>query len=89
MTTIKLCRDCASYGGLQPIKSRNSAATIAQEVCLDPRNAFVDYIDGKMRPVDASWLRNLKDKDRCGPEAKWFVEKKTVSEPKVMVKDPE
>jgi hypothetical protein len=48
---------------------------LAQQTCLDPRNSFLDYVDGGYRKSDCTWLRNLRDDDRCGPDAKWFRER--------------
>jgi len=65
---MKLCKDCASFGGVQ---------TNGLALCNDPRNQRPDLVMGGIRRFDASWLRSAAAtvKDACGPKGKWWKAK--------------
>jgi len=66
---VKLCIDCASYGGV--------AAATGRYVCNDPRNLFTHPVDGLEHRYDASWLRMSPEFQTafCGMEGKWWKQK--------------
>ncbi len=59
---MKLCIDCAWYGGV-------SAAT-GKPICNEPRNKFIHPVDGLEQRYDCSWLRFVEG--LCGWEGRWF-----------------
>jgi hypothetical protein len=73
---MRLCIDCASYDGVKPAEwTGMDTIRLAKDVCKDPRNDFVDFVDGHSKTYDCSWLRNLNDPNKCGPEGRWWKEK--------------
>ena len=76
----KFCKDCLHYGGHVGI----------EDLCTEPRNKRLDLVTGQMTRTDASWLRNLKDPDKCGPEGKWWVKAQHGPRARaaIMVRDP-
>ena len=62
---MKLCIDCQFYGGHVGLA----------EICKHHLNRRPDYVYGGVKPMDASWLRNLKEPDKCGPDGKWWTKR--------------
>lgn len=73
---MKLCVDCASFGQSQTVQSDYGEGLINKLVCKDPRNSFPDPVFGAAIAYDCSWLRNLDEPHRCGPEGRWWQPKK-------------
>jgi hypothetical protein len=67
VSDVKLCVTCRHFGG---------PGSQAQGICLHPKNLFFDYVLGGHYQSSASYNRNLKDEDRCRPEAVWWEEKR-------------
>jgi hypothetical protein len=66
---VKLCIDCAHYGGVAPQHGKY--------ICNEPRNKFVHPVDGLECKYDASWLRMTPPEFThfCGMEGKWWAPK--------------
>jgi hypothetical protein len=66
--SLKLCIDCASYGGV--------AAATGKYLCNNERNWFTHPVDGLEHRYDASWLRlSPQLQDFCGLDGKWWKPK--------------
>ena len=62
---MKLCIHCKHYRGV--------ALSNGKRLCDEPRNNFVDPVDGFERKYDADWLR--LDERYCGADGKWWEKK--------------
>ena len=70
---MRLCIDCAWYGGVQ--------AATGKYICNEPRAIFEHPVDGLSAKYDASWLRMAPElQSKCGWDAKWFRAKRTDNE---------
>ena len=73
---MKLCMECAWYGGMK--------ASNGRYICNNILNDFPHPVDGMKHKYDASYLRMAPELQviGCGMDAKWWRAKDAVAEDK-------